>query len=735
MEMDSEKAMTEINVISDVDSHSQCGMRAYVRDGRVVEIKGNPDDPECKGELTMRGEHMLEMLYAPDRLQFPLKRVGERGEGKWERISWEEALDTIADKLKQTKAEHGAEAIALEHGHYHSGQLLDVFLSRLANLIGTPNVFNPSHICLGPRAFTQVTFDFGLLATPDVVHTNCLVLWGGNPEVSNKGQALAIRSARARGAKLIVIDPRVTSYAEDADIYAQPRPGTDSAVALGMLNVIINEKLYDKEFVTKWTVGFDRLVKHIEDYPPAKVEEITGVPAETIADMARMYATTKPACISPRNALDEHTNASDAIRSIDILMAITGNLDIKGGNVFMIPLSLGFDDLRLNEKLSNEAKAKMIGADKVLFSRMSTFYPSAHTPSLWPAITEGKPYPVKSLLIFAANPALTQANTQVIKEAFSRLDLLVVADLFMTPTAELADIVLPACTFLERTRFVTYDCHTDHGWNAPLRIVLSPRVIEPLYESRPDWQIIWELGRKLGFAEFFPWQNEEQAIDQVLAPLGLSCEKLRPYPTGVVLPLPSILYKKFSGFFGGIMLHLMKLIMFRQYPDMYRKYAGFMKGFMTPSKKMEIYSQQLADLDLDPLPVYHEPAESPVSRPDLAKEYPLVLIAGSKLEAYTHSMMRNIPSLRKEAPEDLLEIHPDTAAQYGIADGDNVSVESPRGRITCHARVSSKIAPGVVHLYFGYEDSNANILTDNAAFDPVTGSTGLKSLLCKVEKV
>jgi len=645
MEQDSDNAVTEVHVVSDVDSHSQCGMRVRVKDGKVVEITGDPDDPECKGELTMRGEHMLDILNAPDRLQHPLKRVGERGDGKWERISWEEALSTVAEKLNQTKSSYGAEAIAFQHGHYHSGQLLDVFLSRLANLIGTPNVFNPSHVCLGPRAFTQITFDFGILAPPDIAHTKCLVLWGGNPEVSNKGQALAIKEARTKGAKLIVIDPRVTAYAEDADIYAQPRPGTDCAVVLGMLNVILTEELYDKEFVTNWTVGFDQLVDHVQEYTPEDVEKICGVSAQIIRDMARLYATTKPACISPRNALDEHTNASCAIRAIDILMAITGNLDIKGGNVFMIPISLGFEDLHLTDKLPSKAKEKMIGADKVLYSKMSIFYPSAHTPSLWEAIANGNPYPVKAMMIFAANPLLTHANSQLIKEALTKLDLLVVTDLFMTPTAELADIVLPACTFLERSRFVTYDCHADHGWNAPLRILLSPRAIEPLYESRPDWKIIWELGQKFGYGEFFPWQTEEDAIDEVLAPLSISCEKLRQHPHGIVLPLPSILYKKFTGIFGGVVRGALHHTALKDYPDMYKKYSGFMKGFMTPSKKMEIYSQQLLDLGQDPLPIYREPTESPVSRPDLAKEYPLVLIAGSKLKPYTHSMMRNIPTL------------------------------------------------------------------------------------------
>jgi anaerobic selenocysteine-containing dehydrogenase len=719
-------------VVSDVDSHSQCRMRARVENGRVTEIAGDPTDPECQGQLTVRGEHMLDILYAPDRLKTPLRRVGPRGAGKWEEIPWDTALEEIADRLRKVKAEHGAEAVDFHHGHYHSGQLLDVFLSRLANLFGTPNVSNPSHVCLGPRAFTQITFDFGLPAPPDIPNTACLILWGGNPEVTNKGQALQIEAMRARGGKLIVIDPRVTDYARAADIHAQPRPGTDGALALGILHHIVAGNLHDAEFVDKWTLGFDKLRSHLKDYRPERVADITGVPAQTIRDIAELYATTKPACISPRNALDEHTNAACAIRAIDFMMALTGNLDIKGGNVFLVPLSLAFNDLKLAEKLPPEMAAKRLGADRVLYARMSQFYPSAHTPTLWNAIADGEPYPVRALLVFAANPLMTHANSRLIERALESLDFLVVSDLFMTATARRADIVLPACTFLERTRFVTYDTHTDHGWNVPLRVQLSPRVIAPLHASRPDWRIIWELGRRLGYAEYFPWESEEQAIDEVLAPLGLDCAALRAHPEGHAVPLPSVLYQKLHGPLGAAVRAVMRHTKFRGYPEMYRKYESFMEGFRTPSGKVEFYSQQLADLGQDPLPVYREPAESPVSRPDLARSYPLVLIAGSKLKPYTHSMMRNIPALRAMAPENLLQIHPEDAAARGIGEGAMVRVSSPRGEIRCQASVTPDIGPGVVHLQFGYEESNANILTDNAAFDPITGSTGLKSGLCEV---
>jgi len=724
----------EITVVSDVDAHSQSQMKVKVKGDSVIAIKGDPKDPESKGELNIRDKKMKKILYAPDRLKYPMKRVGEKGEDRWEKISWDEALTTITNRLNRIKKECGSEAIDFHHGHYHSGDIIGPYLTRLTNLTGTPNVTNPSHVCHLPRVFLQYRFDFGVVVPPDIPNTNCMIIWGGNSKATNKSQEITIREARARGAKLIVIDPRITSYAEEADIFAQLRPGTDGALTLGMLNVIIKEGLYDKKFVENWTVGFDKLEKHIEDYSPEKVAEITWVPAEIIRKMARMYATTKPACISPRNALDQHTNASCSIRAIDILMAITGNIDIKGGNIIVIPLSLGLTDVKLFEKLPSETMEKKIGADKCLYSKMSTTWPAAHTPSLWDAILYEDPYPVKAMFIMAANPAVTCANTNVVVEALKKLDFLVVVDIFMTPTAKLADIVLPACTFLEQTRYVTYDTHADHGWNMPSRIMLSPKVVEPLYESWSDWKIICELGKKMGYEEYFSWKTREDAIDYELEPFGITCEDLKANPEGIVVPLPSILYQKFNGFFGGIIRGTLKLTILRNYPDMYKKYDGFLKGFLTPSKKVEIYSEQLEKLGYDPLPVYKEPAESPVSQPDLAREYPFILIAGSKLKTYTHSMMRNIPDLYELMPKNLLEINPVAAKKLGIKDGDIVRIESLRGNIRSYAKVTKSIDPRVVHLYHGFDESNCNILTDHKACDPITGSTGLKSSLCKIKK-
>jgi anaerobic selenocysteine-containing dehydrogenase len=560
-----------------------------------------------------------------------------------------------------------------------------------------------------------------------------LILWGGNPHATNKPQEITIEEAKARGIKLIVIDPRRIPYTEEADIHAQLRPGTDGALALGMIHVIIKENLYDKQFVEKWTDGFDRLSELVKDYTPKRVEEITWVPADTVFEIARTYATTEPACISPRNSLDQHTNASCGIRAINILMAITGNLDIKGGNVFTIPVSMGFEDFKLFDKLPPEQAEKKIGASKVLWSKLSTTWPAAHTPSLWDAILSDDPYPVRAMMVMASNPSLICANSNIVKDALRKLDFLVVADIFMTPTAELADIILPACTFFEQTRVVTYDAHADHGWNSTSRLALSPKAVETLGESWSDWKIICELGKRMGYAEYFPWKTREEAINDELQPLGITCQDLKQHPEGLIITVPPFLYTQKRGFFGGIIRGIMKLVAFRDYPAMYKKYE--MQGFMTPSKKVEIYSEVLEKNGYDPLPVYREPAESPVSQPELAKEYPFILIAGAKLEAYTHTMMRNIPGLQKYTPENLVEINPDAAFRLEVSNGDFVRVSSPRGYVTCKVSVTDNIDPRVVHLYHGFEESNCNVLTDNKVFDPITGSVGMKSLLCKVERI
>jgi anaerobic selenocysteine-containing dehydrogenase len=662
-----------------------------------------------------------------------LKRAGQRGEGKWERISWDQALDLVAEGLQQVKDTYGPEAVWFHKGSGHDlcGGDVRPYLHRLANVFGTPNLSCPFYVCNGPRTLNMY-LTTGAIPAPDVENTECTLLWGINPTETAITRHIKIQDALKRGAKLIVVDPRTTHFARKADIHLQPRPGSDGALALGMLRVIVDDNLFDGDFVTRWTVGFEELKALLEDYPLERVEELTWVAQDEIRKAAHLYAETKPACIFLGNALDQHTSTSQAIRAITALIAVTGNLDTPGGNVILSPGSLAKNPIALHDELPPEMDKKRLGNEFPLtqfeFTRL------AHPPSAIKAILEETPYPVKAMLIMAANPALTSPNSQEVIAALEKLDFLAVVDIFMTKTAELADVVLPACTFLEQTYYATYEAGAYLKPTIPGLLMLRPQVVPPLEESWPDWQIIFELARKLGYGEYFPWQDIEEAIDCELEPIGITSRDLRDHPEGIQIPGPSFLYQKFGnkGVFGKLMVRLLNATMFRKYPNMYHKYKKM--GFTTPSKKVEILSERLQKMGGDALPVYREPSESPLGDPELAKAFPLVLTTGAKLGCYVHSQMRNNPSLNRRMPHNVAEIHPDTAAEFEVGDGDTVLVESPRGSIECQAKLTEDIRPQVVQLFHGFEEANANLLTDNGSYDPITGSVPVRSSLCRIRK-
>jgi anaerobic selenocysteine-containing dehydrogenase len=713
---------------------SGCGMEMTVQDGKVVQVEGDKDHPENRGALCPKGQAVINILYAPDRLKYPLRRAGQRGDGKWERITWDEALGLVAGRLQQIKGRYGPEAVWFHKGSGHDlcGGDVRVYLHRLANVFGTPNLSCPFYICNGPRTFNMFLTTGGIPA-PDAENSECILLWGINPTETAITRHVKIQNALQRGAQLIVIDPRTTHFAKKADIHLQPRPGSDGALALGLLKVIIDDGLFDGEFAAGWTVGFEELKALLEDYPLSQVEQITWVSQEEIRQAAHLYAETKPACVFLGNALEQHLNTSQAIRAITILIAVTGNLDTRGGNVILSPVSLAKNSVALHDKLPPEMDKKRLGSAFPL--TQFEFTKLAHPPSGFKAILKETPYPVKAMLVMAANPALTDPNSREVMAALEKLDFLAVADIFMTKTAEFADVVLPACTFLEQTYYATYEAGAYLKPTIPGLLMLRPQVVPPLDESWPDWQIIFELARKLGYGEYFPWQDIEEAIDYELEPIGITSRDLRDHPEGIQIPAPSFLYQKFGnkGLWGKLTISLLNRMMFRKYPSMYHKYKKM--GFTTPSKKVEILSRQLQEMGCDALPVYHEPMESPLGDPELAETYPLVLTTGAKTNWYVHSQMRNIPSLNKHMPHNVAEIHLDTATDYGLKEGDTVLVTSPRASIKCQVRVTTDVRPRVVQLCHGFEEANANLLTDNNSFDPITGSSPMRASLCRIRKV
>lgn len=680
--------------------NSGCGVLVYLEDDKPVRVDGDPDNPVNKGALCVKGMASLEYLYHPDRLKHPLKRVGGRGEGKWQQITWDEALDTIAAELTRAKEKHGAESVVFIRGCAKGYQ--DSYVARFANVFGTPNVASMASVCFVPRNHAS-RITYGFMALPDYEYPPaCIVMWGVNKCSTGIGECKRYNKALSKNAKLIVIDPCETGYAPMADIWVKPRPCSDLALALGMINVIINEGLFDKDFVENWTVGFDKLKAHVQDYPPEKVAEITWVPAETIREVARFYATNKPACIVWGNGLDNNINNFQADRAIAILRAITGNLGGPGGDIEWSSsgiVSKGSPELLQQDILPPEMRTKRVSTSDGLLPII--FY--ALPQDIIKAMIKADPYPIRAAFISGATLLHAYTNAQETYQALKGLDFLVAADFFMTPTAELADIVLPVTTYLE------FDSLHESEYTPTVGVIQK---VAQIGECWSDYKILQELAKRLGLGNYF-WEDETQALDFILKPAGLTFDEFRE--VGII-----------SG------------------SKQYRKYEE--NGFATPSGKVELYSSRLEEWGFDPLPVYHEPPESPFSEPELAEEYPLVF-TNRKLAPFQHAGGRQISTLRGSRPEPLVHIHTETASKLGIEEGGWVYIETKRGRIKHKAALTPNIDPRVVILdhgwwfpekdseLHGWAESNLNILTDNKPpYAREMGSATLRGILCKVYK-
>ena len=679
----------------------QCGMKIHIADDKIVKIEGEEKNPNSLGKLCAKGLLAAELEYDPNRLKYPLKRVGEKGEGKWERITWNEALDIIHEKLVGIVNDQGPDAIAWHRGTAPRWGSNWKIIQRFMNVLGSSNLCTHDHICHTPRemAYQQT---MGKMPVCDFEGSKCIVLWGSNPvETSLPIQLRQILEAKEKGAILIVIDPRFTKTASKADIYVQLRPGTDGALALGMMNVIIEEGLYDEAFVSNWTIGFEELKKQVKDYSPENVAKITDLPKEQIIEISRVYATTKPASILEGNGLDQHTNVVQSVRALACLMSITGNVGIPGGNI--IRPSLGIANLSLRGRIEN-AYERSISNHPLYYNEPRIGLVS--TIELIDSILTEKPYPIKALVVQASSIGVIESNTKRVHEALRRVEFLVVHDLFMTAAAELADIVLPASTFLEEPLLIT---QTGPSVDSTF-IGMINKVVEPLGESWSDAKFIFELARRLGYEEWFPWVTEEETFNEELKPLGLSVDKIRGHPEGILITFDPA--------------------------DVFKSYENI--GFKTPSGKVELYSNVFEDYGYDPLPIYKEPAESPTSNPSLFKKYPLICSTGLKSGLFTHTRYRTLPGLKGYIPASFALIHPNDAKRYGVTDGEIITLESERGRIATQARVTMSIKKGVVMVSHGGGQPYAgggtitNTLTDDMARCPISASTGNRSFLCRI---
>jgi anaerobic selenocysteine-containing dehydrogenase len=688
--------------------HGGCGVLLHVRGDQLVRVEGDRESPLNHGRLCPIGTVTVDLVYHPDRLKYPLRRVGARGFGKWERISWDQALDEISERLLAIRREFGDEAIALGTG---TGRHHIRWVSRFGHALGTPNWCEPGFAqCFHPRVNTcLLTFgDFPVSDYTGDVSPDCVMFWGHNPTNSGPdGETrFNVLEALEHKPKIIVIDPRQTDLAKRAEVWLQIRPGVDDALALSMLNVIISEKLYDEPFVARWTHGFEALRQRVRDCSPEWAEPITWVAAEKIRAAARLFATTKPALLEWGCAIEHTPKCIQTVRAVSMLPALTANIDVPGGWVFGMHGLGRFPSLI--ENLTPEANAKRLGADQFkLLGGEGADLPAAHIPTLLRAMREGKPYPVKAFLVFGNNTLSTYANTALVYDSLMKLDFMVCADLFMTPTAELADIVLPAASWPELNQLAGLP-------TIAANVVLAQQKAVRIGECKSDEEIFVELARRMKLP--VGTETVEDVLDAQLAAgkVGMTFDQLKQ-----------------RGFF--------------QVPFKYRKFED--GGFKTPTGKIELYSTRLEALGYPPLPYYEEPPESPISSPEVARNYPLVLTTGGRISFFFNSEHRQLANLRKARQHPLAEIHPETAARYGIVDGDWMWIETRRGRMQQKAKLTTGIDPRVIHAEhgwwfpeepapeYGIWKSNVNLLTDNQPpYDPAMGTYQLRALLCRVAR-
>ncbi len=665
--------------------------------------------------MCVKGLASIQDAYNPNRILYPMKRKGERGGCKWERISWEEALETVSGKMKESIKKHGASSVAVCQG---TGRGYNRYTLRFARSIGTPNIGAPADFCFAPKMAV-----FGMMVGGRLYcdyhgwggqYPKTQISWGKQLEITNADGEMAVwfLSSLARAKHLILIDPRATRLAGRADLWLQVRPGTDAALALGMLNVIINEELYDRDFVQNWTYGFDKLKERVQDYPPGRVAEITWIPEEKIIKAARILATEKPGCIQMGESLEASNNSVQTLRAIVCLMAVTGNIERPGSMMIWVPPDTGpLEDFAMEVPAPKEPA---IGADKFKLLASPPFA-ICHMHTLFKQLREGTS-PIKVMHLQGTNPLVAYPNTKEVKEGLLKVEFLSVVDLYMSPTAEYADIVLPAAHWLE-----TDDIHDMHH-----RFIIRAinKVVDPPGEAWPDNKIFNELGKRL--APNYWFDSVEEMLDYQLRKAKIT-------------------WKEFSHSQLGFLAKMGKEQPYYKYKTDYWRKGG---GFATNTGKAELYSTEMEKLGYDPLPYYIEPNESPYSTPELAQEYPFILSTGARSPYYFHSQYRQVPRLRERQPYPIVQIHPETAEKLGIKEGDWVWIETPRGRIKQVAELFAGMDPRVVMAQASWwypEDpapehglwkSNANVLTRNdPPYDPAMGSTTFRALLCKIYKV
>lgn len=777
---------------------SRCGAKATITDGEFAALHPDPSHPTGKA-LCVKGKAAPEIVNHPERLLHPLRRTNPKGaeDPGWQRITWDEALDVVATRLQALAGEDGPESVVFSATSPSTSAMSDAidWVMRLRRAFGSPNQCVYMELCgWGRYLASMYTFGAPVPGTylPDLDHAGCILFWGYNPSLARLAHATSTVAALGRGARLVVVDPRRAGLAGRADDWLRVRPGTDAALALSLAHVMIERGWFDVEFVRRWTNGpllvrtdtgrllragdlapagdlahyvawdeagarpvaydpalgrhgvqesrlalhgvrevmttsgpvacrpaFDLLAEQCRAMEPAVAETITSVPADAIEHAARTLWESRPVAFYTWSGLEQHSNTTQIIRAINVLYALTGCFDAPGGNV-LFP-SVPSNPIDGVELIGAEQQAKALGVGQRPLGPARFEFVTGE--DVFTAALEGDPYRVRGLVNFGANLVMAHGDSARGRDALASLDFFVHADLFMNPTAEQADVVLPVTSAFEAEALkIGFEINEEAQSLVQLRVPL----VAARGEARSDLQIIFALATRLGLGEQF-WDGDlDAAFRHQLAPSGITLDQLRAEPAGVRVPLVTR-HRKYT-----------------EHTD------GVPTGFRTPSRRVELYSDVLAEHGYPPLPQFEEPRTSPRSRPDLAERFPLVLTCAKSLW-FCETQHRNVASLRRKVPDPQVELNPDTAGLRGIADGDWVRLETPHGSIRARAKLSAGLDPQVVcgqhgwwqacaeldmpgYPPFGPDSANLNLVLRQQPSDPISASSPLRASVCDVSR-
>lgn len=693
---------------------AHCGALLTVSDGRVTNVAPNPDHPYSQGAFCIKGIRGLTgVTYHEMRLLHPLRRVGERGAGTWQRTSWDEALDTIADGLAAARAKYGPLSLAgaVSNANCNRGVTVPLLLRSL----GSPNVLINQDLCGGCRGVSSRVTGLDIVRGEDIEHANCALVVGRNSYAANPVEWTALKNLKKRGGRIIVLDPKRTPAVDIADLWLRPRPGTDAAIGLAMLHVLIRDSLYDGEFVAEWCTGFDALKQRVAEFTPDTAEHMSGVRVADIESAARIYADG-PSTFVSGHGIDAFSAGVQTFRAFHCLVAISGNVDRRGGNL-RVKKPRGFRDFGqvVHDpafRLPRKVEQRRIGAAQFpLWSGPEGWQAACHNPSAIDAMLTGSPYPLRAMYISGVNPVVTYPDTHKTVAALESLDFLAVAGDMMTPTAALADIVLPKTTGVEEE-----DVKLSPGGC----ITYTNPAVAPRGEARCDLDIAIALldrmqARGAVTKDLFRWRTQSEFTQFLLGDSGITVEELRRDG-----------YARFDYRLGD----------FAERP------------FPTPSGKIELYSTRLADLGLDPLPNFIPPAADS-SRPDIRQKFPLLLLTGDREKTYHHSRFREQDWAQKVSPDPRLLIHPETAREMAFDDGAWVRLETEHLSGTCllKLKVTDATPPGVVSTgmgwwkpgtttaFHGAYDININAAVSyDGPWDPMSGSADTRGRRCRISE-